>query len=462
MRIAGAGISARCILIGILGLTLNTAQASLIPTESSTLYYKIGGGDSISRPANVSHIKIPLDASAEVNMGYNCGAFNPVLAIKNSLNNLKNSLYNIDQTILGAATSQLTSFAMYELSRINQGLYDMTNGQLLNAHNDLDVSLKSCQAMKSDISQGKNPYHDWLTISEGNDWKKQMSLGESDQVDINQAKSQVEQDNGNNGVPWVGGKDAGGENQPPIQVISDTVKAGYNSLLNRDVADLSNPTQTDANAHLVTTWVNPTAASAWATSVIGDKTITTCNNCTKGSTPGAGLLPSNEAQVTNITQKLQAILENPQSMNQDTLTAVSAPGVVINRQVIHSLQQLDSNDQSIMVNKLAQEVAMSKTLDQALLAKQLLLAGSRVPEIAANESAQKEIHSAVQELESDIQSLMFEADVRKKLVSNTVSALLDNDMQQNAQSVANPASANKPVPLLQDGAVPKSSLNTTK
>lgn len=445
-----------------MGIRCKVAEASFMPTESSTLYYKIGGGDSISRPANVSHIKIPLDASAEVNMGYNCGAFNPVLGMQNSMNDLKNSVYNIDKTVLSAATSQITSYAMYEMSRVNQGLYDFINGHVLNSHNDLDVSLKSCQAMRSDISQGKNPYHDWLTVSEGNDWKKQMSLGESDQVDINQAKSQVEQDNGSNGVPWVGGHDAGGENQPPIQVIGDTARAGYNSLLNRDAADTSNPTQTDANAHLVNTWANPTAASTWITSVIGDKTITTCNNCIKGSTPGGGLLPSNEAQVTSINQRLQAILQNPSSMNQDTLGAVSAPGVVINREVIHSLQQLDPNDQAIMVNKLAQEVAMSKTLDQALLAKQMLLAGSRVPEIAANESAQKEIHSAVQELESDIQSLMFESQVRKQLVSSTVSALLDNDNQRNTQSLSNPASANKPVPLLQDSAVPKSPLNTTK
>jgi hypothetical protein len=105
----------------------------------------------------------------------------------------------------------------------------MINNALISAHKTIAISTKSCEQTKAAIAQGKNPYHDWATISVGDQWKQHLSLTASGQEDINDA--------GNHGVPWIQGNktesgfSAGGLNQPPIRVVADTVKAGYNAIL---------------------------------------------------------------------------------------------------------------------------------------------------------------------------------------------------------------------------------------
>lgn len=49
-------------------------------------------------------------------------------------------------------------------------------------------------------------------------------------TDAVSAIEQAETRRGNDGVPWVGGNNAGGAGQPAIRVVSDVTRAGYNLL----------------------------------------------------------------------------------------------------------------------------------------------------------------------------------------------------------------------------------------
>ena len=86
--------------------------------------------------------------------------------------------------------------------------------------------------MEADIAQGKNPYHELIVLSKGNDWKRQMSIGGNNAV---HAQQQVEAASGDNGVPWIFGRSAGGQGQTPLRLTGDVVQAGYNVTLNQSV-----------------------------------------------------------------------------------------------------------------------------------------------------------------------------------------------------------------------------------
>jgi integrating conjugative element protein (TIGR03755 family) len=458
----------------VVGITFSIiTHADLIPTGNNPLYYKMGGGQSTPVPAYSGASSIPLRVDGDVGLGYNCGIFNPKLSITNSLNAIASSFQNIEQSVLANATSAIAEFPMYALSRADPDLYNLLNNGLLGARKDLELSTKSCQVMQSEIAQGKNPYTDWATTSMGNDWKYKMSLASSSSLragandnnaDINVVKKQVEQDNGDNGIPWVHGANigrngayAGGRDQPAIFVIHDTSVAGYNVILQsgRNYDDESAPARTDANAHLVDTWSNPKLAADWITNILGDEKITTFAGGDKQSTPGVGLLPSNQQLTMKTTQQLQDLVSGQTPITIENLKTVSAPGVMINSAVIHAIQQKEGVTQAILINKLSQEVATAKLIDQSLLARQILLEGSQVPAIYGNKAAQESIQKTLTRLDQAINNLLFNVKVRKELVSDTASQLLESThMEQVGSSTVQPS--NTPSADMEGGAVQKS------
>src|SRR6185312_14042540 len=119
---------------------------------------------------------IVLNTDADLGAGYSCGAFNPMTSIKNTFNNFKNSVDNIEQSTITNMQASVAEIPAYILAQADQNLYNMINNTLLGAHNKLDVSTKSCQVVKQEISQGKNPYQDWATIAVNNQWKKHLGL----------------------------------------------------------------------------------------------------------------------------------------------------------------------------------------------------------------------------------------------------------------------------------------------
>ena len=361
---------------------------------------------------------------------------------------------------MNAAQEAIGNFAMYELARNDPNAFNIFNNNLIGAHHLFSASMKSCETMQAQAARGQNPFTDWATVSMGDDWKKHMddaanNPNDPKASDANTAKHTVDSDNGSKGVPWIGKANAGGVGQPPIQVIHDTAVAGYNTLIGggRGDNDLSPAPKTDDDAHLVSIWPDPTAAANWIVGVVGDETVTTCNNCTKGSTPGLGLLPANEALAAKIAKKLGKLVSKEQPLNADNLAAVSAPGVMVNTAVINAMQNMPPNEQAILVGKLAQDVASARIIDEALLAKRMLETGSRVPSIYTNQAAQHNIQRAITDLVQDMNNLSFDVDMRRKVVSHTITDILQNQQAQAANIQATPSVPHNAAPVMQDGAI---------
>ena len=66
-------------------------------------------------------------------------------------------------------------------------------------------------------------------------------------------------------------------------------------------------------------------------------------------------------------------------MSKDNLLAVSADDLVISPTAIHTLQGMDVSQQGIVTHKLAQEIAMQRMMEKALMARDILQIGRQAP-----------------------------------------------------------------------------------
>ena len=108
-----------------------------------------------------------------------------------------------------------------------------------------------------------------------------------------------------------------------------------------------------------------------------------------------------------------------------------------------------------MIHKLAQEVAEARVMEEAMIIRRLLLAGRKEGYIASNKIAQKEVQIALDELEGEIQNVIFEKDARNKFLTSTVVELLLRDNAERQSSLTTPASTPEdPRPLSNGGVEP--------
>jgi integrating conjugative element protein (TIGR03755 family) len=400
-------------------LSVGAAHGAEGPTEDGLWYYEIGGAEPVSAPANPSVVSVTLGGSAQLGLGYSCGKFDPVLAVTNTLNNIKSGADDMMNAMTAAASSAIAALPALILQRANPGLYDLFQNALLKAEETMQLATRSCEQMEAEIAQGKNPYADLITLSKGNDWKMQMGIGGNDAVT---AKDSVETSNGDNGVPWIGGA-AGGADQPVLRFTGDIVQAGYNINMNRPIT-ATGPVAAASATRLSEVWPTPIAARNWVVDVVGENIVTTCDTCRKDSIPGTGLLPKLYTESTAVTVELQKLVSGATAPTLANLELVTAPGVAVTRQVIEAIREMPATEQGLIIGRLVSEISTARTVEKALYARRLLLSGRQVPEVYATEVAREHADTALAELDKEIESLLFETRVRREVVSDTVTVLL--------------------------------------
>ena len=430
--------------------------------NNSSLYYQIGGGQSVPVPPVQNNYSAPIGAEGNVGLGFSCGMFSPIDTITNSLNNFTDSVQNVPGSVVSHATTAIVSFPMYKLAQADPKLYNILNNNVIGAHNQFALNMKSCNSMQSQALEGRDPYNDWITVSRNNDMKNQMAFGDGD---LNKAMSQVNQAQGNNGVPWATpgatlGSNAGGKGQPPIFVVHDTAVAGYNVMLGRNATDTSTPSKNDNNQLLLNYWGSPEEAAKWLVFVVGDQKITTCtdSDCSKNSTPGRGLLPYIQTSTTAIQKKFSDLVSNPGDISKESLLEISAPGQVVSRPVIRAITNMNENARSNTIATLSQSIAASRIVNEAIQAKTILEMGSQVPNIHSVGAAQKVIKNKINMLQQDIDSVMYTVKIRRELNSNVMSKIMSYNQQQNEDAASVSKIGQKPA-LIEHGGIVKQDQN---
>lgn len=443
-------------LIAIMGFfwPLSTAAQTPLASDSELWYYEIGGAAAVSVPANAHYSRVGVNASVALSWGYSCGKFDLEAAVTNILNEISNATENLIAAMVGAAKAAIANLPAYILQRANPGLYDLFMNGLLKAEETVNIAFKDCQQMEQEIARGENPYDDWIRISMNHNWRSKIN-GNNQTTDIVEARDEVEDEGGDNGLPWIGGNQRGGRGQEPIHLIRDTIQAGYNALLNRAVTDTSAPTVPTSTtpARMITLWSSPQSAQEWGNDILGEHHITTCDNCSKNSEPGAGLLYTIEQNTADLVTHLIDIVNGQVPLVHNQLEAVAAPGVAISPQVIRAVRRLSPGDQALTIGRLANEISTARELEKAMLMRRLLLAGRRTPEVLAADIALEEIDASIQELEQEIDNLAFEINARKMMVSHTAQALLRLDREQLNRSTRRPYRPQQDPDALRNGAI---------
>ena len=432
------------IILVVSFITCHPLIAAEAPSDDSLFYYKIGGGRDIAIPPSLNITTIDLSLSGQAS-ALSCSGFDPMVAIESSLENLRNGVDNAVNAIELAATAAIANLPGYILQKANPGLYDLFQNALLRANESFSLATKSCERIQYEIANNTNPFDEWITVSWGDSWKRSVGIGGAN---IHDAVDDAE-DAPNEGIEWVGGLRAGGVNQPPIRVLSDVAKAGLNILSQRPPETSSN---LPGSAPLAQHFAGPNAVDRWINNVLGEIEVGLCDSCTKGTRPGKGLIPYIEETTEDIVQLLVDLVSGSTQPTRVNLEQVEAPGIAVTLQVILAIRNQSPDEISIVINKLGQEIAEARVMEEAMIIRRLLLAGRKEGYVAANEIAQQEVIQALDELESEISNVIFEKDARDKFVTSTVVELLLRDNAIRQSSVNTPATVpTDPRPLKNGG-----------
>lgn len=389
--------------------------------------YSIGGGRAVSM-GGAGNMQ-----SIGVGVGWNsnliCGDMSITTTLQNQLNGITNGFQTIMSNVIQNATSAVASLPALIIQRADPGLYNLLTNGILQARLDFDRSKMTCRAIANRMADMAGGQAGWDQLAEG------MALRDAvSSTDAVSAIEQAESNKGNNGVPWVGGGNAGGSGQSSIKVVGDVTRAGYNLLNGRSATDTSSIARSACGNRLTCqTWSSPGAAAAFANRVLGEREQRTCENCMKTqTTPGVGLTPVIQEEYETKLQALQELVTGARPTTLANLDAAGSSSLPITRGVIEALR--DEPDQDVLGRRLASEAALSSVLEKALLLQRTLLTGKKEPNVAANELAVQAVDQENSALEQEINNLKTELELRRTLAGNSAMAIIQRHSTRAAGS----------------------------
>ncbi|MFC3941595.1 integrating conjugative element protein [Pseudomonas gingeri NCPPB 3146 = LMG 5327] len=381
--------------------------------------YSIGGGNAVTMGSAGNMDSISVGGGWNNNLV--CGNMNLSNTLENQLNGATSGFQNIMTSVLSNATGAVASLPALILQRANPALYNLITNGILQARLDFDRSKGTCRAIGEKMADIAGGQMGWGKIAEG----QAMSQALTTNTDAVSTVEQVEKKGGNDGVTWVGGDRAGGSGQQPIRIVGDVTKAGYNLLNKRAATDTSSISKdTCSNGLVCNVWASPQEASTFANRVLGEQQQQTCDSCPKTVTAaGVGLTPLIQETYDTKLQALQDLLTGNKPMSAENLAAASSDSLPITRGVVAALK--DERDQDVLARRLASEVALSDVLEKALVLQRTLSAGSKEPNVAANDLALQAVNQQSSSLQQEIGNLKIELDMRQQLAKNSPMTIID-------------------------------------
>ena len=382
--------------------------------------YSIGGGSVVGSPSSL-YRPSGLGAGLSWRANMLCGNMSLATTLQNQLNGVTDGFHQIMGDIVQNATQAVMSLPALIIQRANPGLYELLSNGVMQGRIDFDRSKLTCRAMAEKMAD-QIGQAGWGALAKQQEMQDNLEQSGGDAVT---AVRDTEANNGNQGVAWVAGQNAGGDGQAPIRVTADVVRAGYNLLHNRAADDSTPLNENDCQGGAICrAWNSPQQAADWAVRVLGEREIATCDSCeTLRSTAGGGLTPLIQETYSEQLKTLQALLSGALALTPENLATASSPLLPVSRGVIEALR--DDPEQDLLTRRLASETALSSVIDQALQLLRTLLAGSHEPNIASAEPAQSALGRNIDALEREIRLLQTELQVRQMLATNPASLALD-------------------------------------
>ncbi len=399
---------------------------------ADVLYYQIGGG-SVITPALTRRNTQLLNVRAGWNADLMCGNFDISTTVRNQLNGVTEGFQDLMGSVIQSATSAVASLPAMIIQRANPQLYDLLTNGVLQGRIDFDKSQLTCQKMAekmTDFAYGSA----WTQSAKAENYQT-IAASEADAV---RAEKKVEKEAASKGKTWVGGQKRGGSGQPPIKLVSDTTKAGYNILNQRSVTDTGSISASQCQGELCQVWSKPEEAASWMTRVVGEQTINVApDNDASGSSEektgaqaGVGLSPLIAEEQEKITEVLTELVSGSIKPTYENLSKASGGSLQLTRGVVEALR--DEPDVAVLVQRLSGEMALARVMEQALMARRTLLAGAREPNIAAEKEAQTQLNQTTLQLDQELNQLRLELEMRRMLADNASTSVLTRKTLRDA------------------------------
>ncbi len=447
------GLVSACCLAGV--------ASGLIPLKSAN-YYRLNGGSDLALPPISDGADFEVGGNVDANLGLSsCYNFNPALSISHTIGDLSQSIEGISGTLINNVTSAAMQMGMYELEKTDPKLYNLFQNAINGANETFHLHVVQCTDQLT--KNGQLNYSKWFSVADSNGWLSHtQAVAQGGDVDVNAASKDVAKKGPEYGVQWVHQAKSGGSigQQVPIKVISDVAMAGYNILVdpNRPLDD-QDPPAPKANPELTRFWATPKQAGAFARLVLGDITITTKKSDQDQATQaGVGLVslltacPATADGARTCVKTLRDHLVDwvthpDQVPTPADLEKVSANALTITPEVVEGLRNLDGESRALYINRIAQDLAIQNLIDEALLLRRLLIAGSQAQVVQNLKPALAVIHDTIARLDKDIQNVLFEHQVRSQISSNTLANLMSQlkDHQIAAETGEGQAESSAPV-----------------
>ncbi|MDG6897892.1 hypothetical protein A6A19_07880 [Actinobacillus delphinicola] len=399
--------------------------------------YTIGGGNVIHPMASSTHPE-RLNVGVAWNSDLMCGNLDFNKSIINDLQGqAKNSIMSLYNNIVSSAKGAIASMPALMLQRSNPQLYDMLTNGAYQASLDFSNIKTSCEALGNKMADYAE--NSWKNLGKDTALTEMLSNNQVTAKNFQERKENAQRQN--QGIKWVGGEKKGGVGQQSIQTNKDAATAGYNVIQNRQPTDKSNVSQSQCTGRICQVWRNPNEASQWVTDVVGDEIVSTCSGSNgkqcgdqkEGTKVGKGLTPKIIQEAEEVKKKFNELFNKKEPPTTQELEDISSSTVKVTRGLLEAIKE--SPNQSLLVSKLSTEIGLSRALEKALLARRMLIASMREPNIAAAPNAIKTLERSLTLLDRDIGQVKLELEMNQLLGTKTALTALqqvENDKMKRA------------------------------
>lgn len=401
---------------------------------SDRLFYTLGGGSVISQPATRSNMKkLGLDVGWSSDLM--CGNFDLKTTIGNQLNGVTAGFKNLMGDVIQGATGAVASLPAMLIQRANPGLYDMLTNGVLQANVSFNKAQLNCQNMAKRIADFADT-SDWTQQAMLEEYKSIVNSGDSDAVRTDNAGRKVSGNKGNN---WIGGQKRGGSGQPAIKPTHDLTAAGFNMMNGLFVTSTESVSANSCNGGACSKFRNAEEAAQAVVKVLGDKSVRTCSDasmCTSGgeddqpgsTVAGTGFSPILEESTKSNVEQLVKLINGTVKPTATELAKLKTGGLPVTANVIKALQR--DPDNAALTARLAGELAMSDTVETALLMRRMLVTGMSEPNVTAQPKIIDMATQRIEALDREIIALKNEMELKRELARNSVLTIIDRDNQR--------------------------------
>lgn len=399
----------------LIGSKGTVTRADDIPAGKSGLNFIPGvaiGNDSITPTSYSDRIKIDATLRSHANMS--CGSFdfsNPLKEAKRQFKSIKRKAKRIPKMIGSAIAGAVASIPSYALARMNPTLYNIMQKGLDEYLEIIDIKTKSCQAIENEIRSNPegNPYGNIIQVASIDQWKRNIQKFNNSSEPIESIDEDLEEEAAKNGITLADGKQYGGLNQEPINLIESMSTAGINLLVGRQnknqwKSQFGGSASNVKNHPILKEFKRPKDLYQFIEDIYGSTLLRTFVEPDK---PSASAIPGKgyEKKYVEYRNNLYPKIKDRVYKRMTRAAFESDTGIIIPPDEWDEIRRLDDYGTQVEIERMAKKYAIDKIKRQLIFVKQVIKTGVYSPDLqstSTRELAQKEFKNLYYRIVDDI------------------------------------------------------------